>query len=175
VAALIGRRAVTVERLDVNYRTPSELAPIARSALAAAGHEPAAFPRTVRPGGRPPRLVAAAEPTGAGLAGALAALLDAEGTVGVISSVEDRAACAATVARVVVGERVTDVRVLDPRRAKGLEFDDLIVVAPERILVASEVGAHDLYVAVTRATRSLAVVTAAPGLPVLVPLRGAGG
>jgi DNA helicase IV len=59
------------------------------------------------------------------------------------------------------------VRVLDPRRAKGLEFDDVIVVAPEEILRASPLGAHDLYVALTRATRSLVVVTAEPGLQVL--------
>jgi hypothetical protein len=170
VAGLIGRRAVTIERLDVNYRTPSELAPVARAALAAAGHDPAGFPRTVRPGGRAPRLVVDAAPSGAGLAEALAGLLDGEGTVGVVCAVADRAACEATVAATFEGERAADVRVLDPRRAKGLEFDDLVVVGPERILVASEVGAHDLYVAVTRATRSLAVVTAEPDLPVLAPL-----
>ena len=174
VAALIGRRAVTVERLDVNYRTPSELAPIARAALAAAGHDPAGFPRTVRPGGRRPRLIADRDPTGAGLAAALAAVADGDGTVGVVCAVDDRDACAGTVARAVAGERAADVRVLDPRRAKGLEFDDLVVVAPERILAASEVGAHDLYVALTRATRSLAVVTAEPGLPVLAPLTAPG-
>jgi DNA helicase IV len=53
---------------------------------------------------------------------------------------------------------------------KGLEFDDLIVVAPERILAASPLGAHDLYVALTRATRSLSIVTADPALPVLAEL-----
>jgi superfamily I DNA/RNA helicase len=60
-----------------------------------------------------------------------------------------------------------DVRVLDARRVKGLEFDDLVVVAPERILAGSPLGAHDLYVALTRATRSLRIVTTAPDLPVL--------
>lgn len=171
VAALIGRRTVTVERLEVNYRTPSELAPLARRALAGAGHDPAAFPRTVRPGGHPPRLVVGPDPTGAGLAEALAAVPSGGGVIGVIATVADAEACRATVAAAVPSERADDVRVLDPRRAKGLEFDDVVVVAPERIVAASEVGAHDLYVAVTRATRTLAVVTAAPDLPVLVDLR----
>jgi DNA helicase IV len=62
------------------------------------------------------------------------------------------------------------VRVLDPRRAKGLEFDDLIVAAPEAIIAGSTLGAHDLYVALTRATRSLTVVTSRPDLPVLTDL-----
>ena len=65
---------------------------------------------------------------------------------------------------------LADVRVLDARRVKGLEFDDLIVVAPERILAASALGAHDLYVALTRATRSLCVVTTQPDLQVLAGL-----
>ncbi len=170
VAALIGRRAVSIERLEVNYRTPSELAPLARRALAAAGHDPAAFPRTVRAGGRPPRLVVDDEPAGRGLAAALAPLVDGDGTVGVVCAVADVVACRAVIDVVLPPGRSHDARVLDPRRAKGLEFDDLVVVAPERILASSEVGAHDLYVAVTRATRSLTVVTAEPGLPVLADL-----
>jgi hypothetical protein len=64
-----------------------------------------------------------------------------------------------------------EVRVLDARRVKGLEFDDLIVAAPEAILRASPLGAHDLYVALTRATRSLHVVTAEPSLEVLAELQ----
>lgn len=170
VAALIGRRAVTIERLDVNYRTPSELAPLARRALAAAGHDPDAFPRTVRPGGHPPRRVVAEDPAGAGLAVALRDLAAGTGSVGVLAAVPDLSACTATVAATLAAERATDVRVLDPRRAKGLEFDDVVVVAPEHVLTGSEVGAHDLYVALTRATRRLVVVTARPELPVLVDL-----
>jgi DNA helicase IV len=52
------------------------------------------------------------------------------------------------------------VRVHDPRTSKGLEFDDVIVVAPDEIVASSSVGAHQLYVAVTRATRSLTVIAA---------------
>jgi DNA helicase IV len=55
------------------------------------------------------------------------------------------------------------VRVLDPRTAKGLEFDDVVVVRPERIVTESSVGMHQLYVAVTRATRSLTLLTTPDG------------
>ena len=166
VAALIGRRAVTIETLEVNYRTPSELAPLARRALAAAGHDPDVFPRTVRPGGEAPEVVVSGDPLGPGLAAAVAALAERDGTLGVLCAAGDLAACTA-VAEAAAGRRRADVRVLDPRRAKGLEFDDVVIAAPERILAASEVGAHDLYVAVTRATRLLTVVTARPDLEVL--------
>ncbi len=47
---------------------------------------------------------------------------------------------------------------LDPRQAKGLEFDTVVVVEPGRILDGSPRGANDLYVALTRATQHLAVV-----------------
>lgn len=50
------------------------------------------------------------------------------------------------------------VAVHDPRTIKGLEFDDVVVVAPERIMAASSVGTHQLYVAVTRATRTLTLL-----------------
>jgi DNA helicase IV len=45
---------------------------------------------------------------------------------------------------------------VDPRGAKGLEFDSVVVVEP------AEFGLSDLYVALTRATQRLAVVHAAP-------------
>jgi DNA helicase IV len=46
------------------------------------------------------------------------------------------------------------VVLIDPRQAKGLEFDTVIVVEPQ------ELGASDLYVALTRATQRLGVVHA---------------
>jgi DNA helicase IV len=175
VATLIGRRVVTIETLGTNYRTPAELAPIARRALALAGHDPSGFPVTVRSTGRQPALVVDHEPLGAGLRSALRALADGDGTVGVVVPERARAAVEAVVAAALDPERQEDVRVLDPRRAKGLEFDDLIVAAPETILTASTLGAHDLYVALTRATRSLTIVTSQPDLAVLADLDRARG
>lgn len=51
-----------------------------------------------------------------------------------------------------------DAPVLTPADAKGLEFDVVIVVEPERILAAGPSGAADLYVTLTRATQRLGIV-----------------
>jgi superfamily I DNA/RNA helicase len=50
------------------------------------------------------------------------------------------------------------VVVLTVAEAKGLEFDAVVLVEPRQILDASPRGTNDLYVALTRATRRLAVV-----------------
>ncbi|HET6704871.1 ATP-binding domain-containing protein, partial [Amycolatopsis sp.] len=46
--------------------------------------------------------------------------------------------------------------------AKGLEFDAVLVVEPERILAAGPRGAAELYVALTRATQRLGVLHREP-------------
>jgi DNA helicase IV len=53
------------------------------------------------------------------------------------------------------------VPVLTPRRAKGLEFDHVIVVEPAEI-AEREQGLRELYVALTRPTKTLVVVHARP-------------
>jgi DNA helicase IV len=58
-------------------------------------------------------------------------------------------------------------QVLTPRGSKGLEFDDVIVVEPARILADEEQGAAALYVALTRSTQRLHVVHTEP-LPELL-------
>ncbi len=68
-----------------------------------------------------------------------------------------------------LAERADDLapaRVLDPWRAKGLEFDTVIVVEPARFLDAPG-GLSLLYVALTRATVRLAVVHERPLPPVV--------
>jgi DNA helicase IV len=52
--------------------------------------------------------------------------------------------------------------VLGVGRAKGLEFDSVVVCEPAEIVAASPRGRSDLYVALTRATRRLGVVHAEP-------------
>jgi hypothetical protein len=169
VSELIGRRTVVVEELLTNYRTPSELAPLARRSLALAGHDPDGFPRTVRSNGNEPRLIASDDPLGAGLIRAVHDILEdaaAPGTIGVVVPTAHLAVVGDMLASSDLPEDA-DVRVLDARSVKGLEFDDLVVVAPEAILRATPLGAHDLYVALTRATRSLTITTSEPWLPVL--------
>ncbi len=48
--------------------------------------------------------------------------------------------------------------VLLPAQAKGLEFDSVLLVDPQAVLAEGVRGHSDLYVALTRATRTLAVV-----------------
>ncbi|CAI7978078.1 DNA helicase [Frankia sp. Hr75.2] len=56
------------------------------------------------------------------------------------------------------GDPERPVVVLTVRESKGLEFDAVIVVEPERILAESPRGTGDLYVALTRPTNQLGVV-----------------
>jgi DNA helicase IV len=55
-----------------------------------------------------------------------------------------------------------DVPLFGPEAVKGLEFDGVVVVEPERILDGSPRGARLLYVAMTRAVQELTFVTTAP-------------
>jgi DNA helicase IV len=65
-----------------------------------------------------------------------------------------------------VGDRTSPldglVAVLGVAETKGLEFDGVILVEPAEIVRESERGMSDLYVALTRATRRLAVVHVEP-------------
>ena len=53
------------------------------------------------------------------------------------------------------------IPLLSPRRAKGLEFDHVVVVEPA-LIAEGETGRRELYVALTRPTRTLVVVHARP-------------
>jgi superfamily I DNA/RNA helicase len=89
----------------------------------------------------------------------------AGGRVGVLTpaAIEDELGRALTTAipQAAVGEQ-PDLRnhivLMTVRQAKGLEFDSVIVVEPDRIVAESPRGLSDLYVAVTRATRGLGVL-----------------
>jgi superfamily I DNA/RNA helicase len=58
------------------------------------------------------------------------------------------------------------VPLLTAREAKGLEFDHVVVVEPA-LVAAREQGLRELYVALTRPTRTLVVVHARPLPPPL--------
>jgi superfamily I DNA/RNA helicase len=62
------------------------------------------------------------------------------------------------------------IPLLSPRRAKGLEFDHVVVVEPA-LIAAGETGLRELYVALTRPTRTLVVVHARP-LPAELGITG---
>jgi len=54
------------------------------------------------------------------------------------------------------------VPVLTPRQAKGLEFDHVVVVEPAAVADGGDRGLRELYVALTRPTKTLVVVHARP-------------
>ncbi|HEV8567289.1 MAG TPA: ATP-binding domain-containing protein [Actinoplanes sp.] len=153
--------------LTVNYRTPAEVMAVAADVLAA-----------VDPSLQPPRSVRSAgvAPWAARVApGALAAELiatvrreaaqEGEGRLGVLvpAAREEELghALVAAVPAAAVGEQpdlLNRVVLMTVKQAKGLEFDAVIVVQPDEIVEESPRGLSDLYVALTRATRRLAVL-----------------
>jgi DNA helicase IV len=52
--------------------------------------------------------------------------------------------------------------VVDGLEAKGLEYDAVVVVEPTELIAESTTGPRTLYVALTRATQRLTVLTSDP-------------
>ncbi|MEX0868791.1 MAG: ATP-binding domain-containing protein [Nitriliruptoraceae bacterium] len=157
VAALVGRSHRQVHELTVNYRTPEEIADVARAVLEDAGAPTGDLPSSVRRSGRRPTLDRVSD-MDAALAAAVSELAAThEGTIGVIAPIERVGKRQAALASATDAAR-RRTRVFDPRSVKGLEFDDVIVTEPDIIARDGEMGMHNLYVAVTRATRSLTIL-----------------
>lgn len=144
-------------RLGVNYRTPAEVMELAAAVLRAhhPGFEP---PSSVRSTGVAP-WIRETDDLPRAVAGAVADHLGAEGRLAVIAPRPLHVGLAAALAGVRVEVRAGEepdltrpVVLLDPRQAKGLEFDTVIVAEPADQLPS------DLYVALTRATQTLGVL-----------------
>ncbi len=151
--------------LTVNYRTPAEVMAVAAKVLAELGTG-LTPPSSVRETGVQPWAKVVAEVDLPGTVAKLAARAE-PGTLAVIvpaAMVEEIGrAVLAEVPDAAVGERPeleSRVVVLTVRQSKGLEFDGVLVVAPAAIVAESERGPNDLYVALTRATQWVGVVTA---------------
>jgi len=134
--------------LSVNYRTPAEIMAVAARLLAefAPGVQP---PESVRASGVEPwsRRVGENELSSA-----------------IEEFVRDEAGREGT--SVVIGPAGVPGAVT-PSQTKGLEFDAVLVVEPERILAEGPRGAADLYVALTRATQRLGVLHRGPLPPAM--------
>ncbi|MFJ9129097.1 HelD family protein [Streptomyces sp. NPDC102340] len=140
--------------LTVNYRNPSEIAELAAKVLALAmpGSE---SPSAVRSTGVQPRFEVVREKTGDTVRAEAARLLEqVDGTVGVVVAMNRRDEAARWLSG--LGERVVALGSLE---AKGLEYDATIVVSPAEIADESPAGLRVLYVALTRATQQLTVVS----------------
>ncbi|MEU4703723.1 RNA polymerase recycling motor ATPase HelR [Nonomuraea dietziae] len=136
----VGLDRITLASLTVNYRTPEEIMaeaePVIRAALPDAN-----VPTSIRSNGVPVTHGSVSE-LGSILESWLAA--HADGTACVIGD----PAFPAT----------SRVRSLTPELAKGLEFDLVVLIDPEAFGEGIE-GAVDRYVAMTRATQQLVILT----------------
>ena len=144
--------------LTVNYRTPAEIMSVAAALLAefAPDVQP---PESVRANGvRPWARKVTEDELPAAIEEFVRDEADREGT------------------NVVIGPPGVPGTV-PPSDTKGLEFDAVLVVDPDRILATGPRGAAELYVALTRATQRLGVVHRGPlpkalsGLAEIEPVR----
>jgi hypothetical protein len=136
----IGLDRITMASLSINYRTPEEVMaeaePVIRAALPDAN-----VPTSIRSGGVPVRHGSVSD---------LHSILDTW-----LAAHADGTAC-------VIGDPTfpptSRVRSLTPELSKGLEFDLVVLVDPEAFGEGIE-GAVDRYVAMTRATQQLVILT----------------
>jgi DNA helicase IV len=144
----------SVEELRYAYRVPREIMDVALPLLDTIAPDVAA-PIAYRTGASAPRIHRVEEHELLAAAYREAARLAAEdGLLAVIAPDE--------LAESLEPEGIWDgVPVLTPRRAKGLEFDHVVVVEPG-LIAESEHGLRALYVALTRPTRTLVVVHSRP-------------
>jgi DNA helicase IV len=153
--------------LTVNYRTPAEIMAVAERVLAAT-ETPIAPNRSVRETGAEPRFVRVdAEGLIAALADEARRAVTAGGTVAVVAPASMHPALLEALADLGAAAGTADaldtpVAVLVAADAKGLEFDHVVVAEPARLVAPGPSGLRLLYVALTRATRTLAVVHADP-------------
>lgn len=151
----LGARARRRFTLTVNYRNPAEIADLAAKVLALAmpGME---SPSAVRSTGVVPRFAAAdrGDLGRAVRAEAERMLAEVDGTVGVVVAMGRRAEARRWLAG--LGDRVVALGSLE---AKGLEYDATVVVSPAEIADESPAGLRVLYVALTRATQRLTVLS----------------
>ncbi|MEC4015089.1 HelD family protein [Streptomyces sp. H27-D2] len=150
----LGSRPRRKFSLTVNYRNPAEIAEVAAKVLALAmpGME---SPRAVRSTGLAPRFAVAQGDVGTSVREEAQRLLDeVDGTVGVVVAMHLREQARHWLAG--LGDRVVALGSLE---AKGLEYDATVVVSPAEIADESPAGLRVLYVALTRATQRLTVLS----------------
>ncbi|MHB9861374.1 HelD family protein [Streptomyces sp. YIM S03343] len=140
--------------LTVNYRNPAEIAELSARVLALAmpGAEP---PSAVRSTGVRPGFAVVHDALARTVRAEAERLLGlVDGTVGVVVAMHRREEAARWLAG--LGDRVVALGSLE---AKGLEYDATVVVSPAEIADESPAGLRVLYVALTRATQQLTVVS----------------
>jgi DNA helicase IV len=168
LAALDAPRGRIAE-LELGYRVPAPVLDFANRLLpvAAPGVRPS---RSVRTAGDPPAVVACADGDDvvSAVVAAVTSAREQERSVGIVApaSTFDAVAAALETAAIAFadGRSATGlddaVTIVLPDAAKGLEFDAVVVVEPAAIAAVGEHGLRLLYIALTRAVRTLTVVHA---------------
>ncbi|MEU0228812.1 UvrD-helicase domain-containing protein [Streptomyces sp. NPDC006284] len=150
----LGTRPRRRFELTVNYRNPAEIAELAARVLALA-MPGSPSPTAVRSTGVQPRFAVVQESLAQAVRAEAARLLDlVDGTVGVVVAMNRREEARRWLAG--LGDRVVALGSLE---AKGLEYDATVVVSPAEIADESPAGLRVLYVALTRATQQLTIVS----------------
>ncbi|MFD3516716.1 HelD family protein [Streptomyces sp. NPDC058657] len=150
----LGSRPRRTFELTVNYRNPAEIAELAAKVLALAAPDMKS-PRAVRSTGVVPRFAVAGDDLETSVREEARRLLEqVDGTVGVVVAMNRRLQARRWLAD--LGERVVALGSLE---AKGLEYDATVVVSPAEIADESPAGLRVLYVALTRATQQLTLVS----------------
>lgn len=155
-------------RLTVNYRTPKPVMTLAAALLPPTADPPLSVRDSTE------------NPWHAGIQ-RLTELVRREqeligtGRVAVIAPPAQVAETAAALSLAPGPDLDAPVAVLTPEQAKGLEFDSVVIVDPAGIEQASPRGRADLYVALTRTTRRLGLVSPGATPPDLEALLGVPG
>ncbi|RKE17302.1 AAA family ATPase [Streptomyces sp. TLI_171] len=138
--------------LTVSYRTTQEILATTRELLARIAPEQPPV-RSIRHGDEPRSVKVAPEQLAEGLLRELRAQAAAHpgDLLGVV--------CAdGRVAELAAAGVEEHARLVPASEARGLEFDEAVVVDPEGIVAARPAGERDLYVALTRATKRLCTI-----------------
>jgi DNA helicase IV len=153
---LPGGDEAAIEELRHAYRVPREIMALALPLLEriAPGTEP---PLAYRVGAAPPRILSG-EPV---LSRAFEEAARLEGEEGLLALIVPPSLRGGETPSLFDETRVP---LLTPREAKGMEFDHVVVVEPAAIVdeALGGQGLRELYVAITRPTRTLVVVHARP-------------
>jgi DNA helicase IV len=150
-------------QLSTNYRNSAEIFELAASVVRDVV-APAELPKPVRSTGWAPSVLTVdAAKLPAACREAVDELLEAvEGTVGVITAMDRRAEVSGWLAGrfgAGVDGAESRLRVAGSLEAKGLEYDAVVLVSPSELIAESSTGRRALYVALTRATQRLTVLS----------------
>jgi DNA helicase IV len=165
----LGKQDAGLRILDTGYRVPRQILDFASRLLdlIAPGLDPATSVRQ-DPGSL---VITPATPEGfpGALAGACADALTRPGSAAVIAADDQVAGLSVLLDQANLAHTVLDgdsngqpLTVVPVTLAKGLEFDQVIVVEPARIAASEARGLHRLYVALTRAVSRLTIIHTDP-------------